>query len=342
MIFLKISFLQQKEENTIKTILHKILLMKMEEVEYRPLYTFDTNLVKYETVASEISHFKFRMIESTMKNIKDAFNLFPKVDPPLDKYSFGKRKMIYEDPFSFYIPYHLDYENWGIYVRVNWILNDLKRYLTVVINFTEINKVVSDLGYQGILHAGCDTYFTHLAKHALVHHAIEDVALILEEIQDCYGKIYPMFDKVEEDRFAEYFSFSTYGLATFYVFRKALRNILDVRRPLVDFVFKVIHGTFQSSLSRMRDYFEQITKPLEFLSDLLYSYWSVNEVLPYHPVMRKNIIEKISPLWDSIVNSHMGFIPPLYEAINCLEHIPENVKRAITEEIYDRVFATTL
>ncbi len=314
----------------------------MENREYKPIYTFKQSLIDFRTISATISHFKVRIVESILDRIKKALHIFPKADPPLEKYSPEERKLIFEDPFAVYIPYHLDPENWGIYIRVNWILEDIKRYMMITVNFTELDKRLCDLGYQGILHASCDAYFTHIVKHVLVHHVMEDIALIIEDVNDNYGKVYPLInDKCHEDEFAEYFSFSTYGLTTYYVFREALRNIF-AGPPLVKFMFKVIHGTFQSSLAKMKDYFEQITKPLEVLSDILYHYWKINNIMPCRPVLRAYIIKKVHPLWRPITFSHMGFAPPLVEALPYMENIPENVRNALKHELHERVFATTV
>lgn len=121
-------------------------------------------------------------------------------DPPLaeveeERWVFsGVRLAGIVDPFSIYIPYHADIENWGIYIRARRVVED---FLAFCEEF-EVEEVGVPLVFT--------IYLNTVMTHAMMHHIVEDIATLLE-----FGSgssRYPLLKREEEEGFCEYMAFT--------------------------------------------------------------------------------------------------------------------------------------
>ena len=179
--------------------------------------------VRNEAYSNEIE----RALNETPKTIgfasvyKDlpSFEDFRHLNTIAGRKKYGK--VIIVDPFSFYVPYHLDSLNYGIYFRVERIKKDFRRFAHFVYYALEN-------GYLMFLKDEHPSRWTHLKAlignprefvvslfiayiayiyfHALTHHIVEDISSYLELIG---RRKYSPIRSVDEEKFAEWVAFKT-------------------------------------------------------------------------------------------------------------------------------------
>jgi hypothetical protein len=176
-------------------------------------------------------------------------------------------RKIVVDPLAFYVPYHFDPTNWGIYFRVNSIKRDFDCFQRGV----RLNKSVCFAAYVRMI------YF-----HELCHHCIEDVATIRES----YSKtVYPFLSRNEEE-----------GLCEYLAFKQQVRANHPFNIPSVLMQANWMSYTFHGA----RD--EAIYN--EHFVRALFHHWKRGSDRIYRPMIHKGVGMKIGPLWHSFWQAH--------------------------------------
>jgi len=251
------------------------------------------------------------------------FKRYSEVDTVAGKKRYSRTIIV--DPLVFYVPYHLDISNYGIYFRVEKIKDDFKKFLNFVYHAIKGNHLAflrnehpSRWSKLKRLPDSLDefivsffiAYVAYLYFHALTHHIIEDISTYLEIIGR--GKYSPI-KSIEEERFAEWTAFKaleSYKVPeVLYQSKKAERllNIFSFMLPSVE-PEKLVDVTFAMPV-------------------LLYVYFERDKNEVYLPSVSKDVSRKLSVIWKPFKDAHFT-----------LEEDPVRIGKDM--EIFNRIYLT--
>jgi hypothetical protein len=214
----------------------------------------------------EFEKFKERILERARPWTRDDY-----VRSVIEKKKEREKDIIIiDDPLAYYIPYHHDDENWGIYFRVNRIISDFKNFITFIPRNITID--IKD---------AWSIYITVIFWHELAHHVLEDVITVIETIR--HKRLYPI-KRDEEERFSEYTAFSTAYKWLHIPFNYTIPLLYPKHLEYVNMKKKIVR---------------------EILLSALYYHWGRDDpASPYHPVVEQAIPRIVDGLWKTFWEAH--------------------------------------
>ena len=251
------------------------------------------------------------------------FKNYAEVDSLASKKKYGKTIIV--DRFSFYVPYHVDPVNFGIYFRAKRIENDFRKFAHFVYYLLKNRELLflrdeypsRWVHFRSLVNRPKEfivslfvAYISHLYFHALTHHIIEDISMYLELIKK--GKYSPV-RSIDEEKFAEWVAFKTmesYKVPeVLYQSRKAERliNMFSYMLPPAD-PEKIVDVTFA-------------------IPTLLYVHFNSHEATIFSPEVTKEVSQCFSIIWE--VMKHLHFT---------LETDPLELPEGYT--VFTRIFLT--
>ena len=194
---------------------------------YKPRTLLKTNAVeqldriKSQAFADEIE----KIFRENLRKIgfaavyKDLsqFETFKSINSLAGKRNYGKTIIV--DEFSFYVPYHIDAVNFGIYFRIERIKRDFRNFANYTyyalrngyLSFLKDEYPSRWIRLRGLINQPeafiVSLFISYIAFHyfhALNHHIIEDISTYLECIKK--GKYSPL-RSIEEEKFAIWAAF---------------------------------------------------------------------------------------------------------------------------------------
>jgi hypothetical protein len=222
-----------------------------------------------ESRETKFEKFKKSILERAGPWIRDDY-----VRSAREKEKERGKEIIIIDPLAYYIPYHHDDENWGIYFRVDKIILDFKDFITFISRISRIITIDIEDAWS--------IYIMVIFWHELTHHVLEDIITVIETIRR--GRLYPIFKRDEEERFSEYTAFST---AYEYIY---IPIPIGYTIPLLDPEYLVhVRGVGEK----------------EILLSALYYHWGRDDpASPYHPVVEQAIPRIVDGLWKTFWEAH--------------------------------------
>ena len=200
------------------------------DVEYSPKLSKE-NLDFLIEKTSEYVHEEHPEVKNIVRNIEDVEDVLSRyiLNPEYFKAwsnrprpkRYSKKTIVVDDVF-YYVPYHYDPINYGMYFRLDRIWRDFLGFVNYTIdmlNIPRLLRIVSDESESHILKLNrvrknikvlvnslfVEYIIFHYA-HSVAHHVFEDIALIFEN----FGKgKYSMLSALNEENFCHYIAFTT-------------------------------------------------------------------------------------------------------------------------------------
>lgn len=253
----------------------------------------------------------------------EIFNHFANIETLASKKKYGKTIIV--DKLTFYVPYHIDLENYGIYFRINRIEKDFKKFA----HFVHYGLINNQFLFFRDEYPSRWHHFKSLVKkpeafivslfiayisfhyfHALTHHVVEDISSYLELIGK--GKYSPI-SSLEEEKFANWAAF------------QALES------------YKVPEVLYQSKKAeRLLNTFSYMLPPVDredlvdvifVMPPLIYVHLLKSSTYSFEPELTRSIFKKFSIIWSCMKYQHFT-----------LENDP--VKLIVEKEIFERIYLT--
>lgn len=292
-----------------------------EEIKEKLFYLWDN------AYAPEIDS----ILEPSMKKLgfaavfKDLsiFSKYTDVSSIASKKKYGKSIIV--DKLTFYVPYHVDMENYGIYFRINNLESDFRKFAHFVyyglssdgflffrddypsrwLHFKSLRNKLE--AFIVSLFIG---YISFHYFHALAHHIIEDISLYLEFI----GKErYSPVSSMEEEKFANWAAFQ--ALESYKV-PEVLYQSKKAERLLNTFSFML------PPVNR-----EDLVDIIFAIPTLIYVHLAKSNKSFFVPEITSGVYKRFSIIWDCMKYLHFT-----------LENDP--VKLRVEKEIFERVYLT--
>jgi len=289
-------------------------------------------------------HVYVRIVHAVHKRVCDAIlKNFPFKEleifheSELKKVTAGRYHGLVVDKFSIYVPYHVCRDDWGAYIRINAMKDDLPVYMIKCMNATSMFPELSYCGPETAAALAAHTYIYAIFKHVVSHHVLEDIALMKEIFQGSGEKSYPLLDEVTEDCLCNYFTFSTKGKQTFYILEEMIKGF-EADTPLARFLNGASKGLIGEAFEHLKNEFA--AKELGIFSDILYYHWRIHKA----DVKACIPIEKVDPwiiaFMKNFLNTHLAFL----SVIDC-EKLMTYKKAGFDiecplEEVHERIFLT--
>jgi len=255
----------------------------------------------------------------------------------LKKVTAGRYRGLVVDRFSIYAPYHVYKDDWGAYIRINAIKNDMLVYMIKCMNATSMFHELSYCGPETAAAFAAHTYIYAIFKHIVGHHVLEDIALMKEIFQGSGEKSYPLLDEVTEECLCNYFTFSTKGKQSFYILEEMIKGI-EADMPLARFLNVASKGLIGEAFGHLKNEFA--AKELGIFSDILYYHWRIHEA----EIRACILIEKVKPwiiaFMKNFFNTHLAFLPVVdCEKLMAYRKAGFDIECPL-EEVYERIFLT--
>ncbi len=240
----------------------------------------------------------------------------------------GKKKYgrsIIVDKLAFYVPYHVDIENYGIYFRIKNIETDFRKFA----HFVYFGLVNNDFSFfrddfpsrwirfkslkdnpKAFVVSLFIAYISFHYFHSLTHHIIEDISSYLEIIGK--GKYSPI-SSLDEEKFANWAAFQ--ALESYKV-PEVLYQSKKAERLLNTFSFML------PPVNR-----DDLIDIIFAMPPLMYIHLLKSSGNFYNPEVTESIYRRFSIIWNCMKYQHFT-----------LENDP--VKLVSEKEIFDRVYLT--
>jgi len=244
-----------------------------------------------ESLARRYSHFIINL---------DIFQDFKRRKIP-KKYS---GKVIIVDRLAFYVPYHYDPENYGIYFRVSEVLKDFIEIASIFYEIVQVPRFIRALGdesealasrllrlrrnIRSFVNSLFVEFIVFFYAHLIAHHVFEDLGYILEQMRK--GRYSPLKSK-EEEAFCYYIAFnalSRYMLGVLQRSKKAER--------LINIFFPILQNFSWDSIISINF---ATTK-------ILYIYYVANNRIE-PPIVKKSLYERFSILFNVLWKFHYTY-----------------------------------
>jgi len=256
-------------------------------------------------------------IEELLINFPPKISKYKSRDPPfLQQYTnvrsnIHKRKRnLIVDEFIYYISYHYDPKNYGIYFRANHIGTDFRKYLNLAHNFVLNKRLLNFFLLDRVpdikkllVYANEDLnafavsffipYIIHKYSHGLAHHVIEDIATALEARKK---DKYPLLKSKEEEAFCEYVAFTVLGQ---YIIPGILYKSRKTGRLLKIFL--------QFFPMRVPTSFDWIIDVSQIAIIVMYIHYNLLNDKENTPKISYSVSDKLSMFWKPFWLSHYTF-----------------------------------
>jgi len=159
-------------------------------------------------------------------------------------------KTIIVDRLAFYVPYHFDPENYGIYFRVEQVLSDFVEIASVFHEVLQVPRYLRVLGeesealasrllrlrrnLQSFVNSLFIEFIVFFYAHLVAHHVFEDIGLIFEKVRK--GK-YSLLKSSDEEAYCYYVAFN--------VLRRYMLGVLQRSKKaerLINIFFPLLQG----------------------------------------------------------------------------------------------------
>ncbi len=302
-------------------------------------YTFIDDGILYDS-----PHVYVRIVHDVHKRVCNAIlKNFPFkeleifCESELKKVTAGRYRGLVVDRFSIYVPYHVHEDDWGVYIRINAIKDDLLVYMIKCMNATSMFPELSYCGPETAATFAAHTYVYAIFKHVVGHHVLEDIALMKEILHGSREKSYPLLDEVAEECLCNYFTFSTKGKQTFYILEEMIKGF-EADTLLARFLKVASKGLIGKAFEHLKN--ELAAKELGIFSDILYYHWRIHEA----GIKACILVEKVKPwiiaFMKNFLNTHLAFLPVVdCEKLMVYKEAGFDIGCPL-EEVYERVFLT--
>ena len=285
------------------------------------MFIRDTNIAKEKAFLSEHLLFEEKLTTLYLRNVSN-------IQKYSGVYSINTRKygkVIIVDPYTFYIPYHINARLYGIYFRARNILEAFMNFASLSYKaikedrmgflkrrypdrWMEVKQLVNDV--DAFITSFFIVFVVFIYFHALSHHIIEDVSTYLEVIGK--GKYSP-FKRTEEESFCSWVSFTTlegYKIPEILYQSKKVERLLRMFHPILPRIPR-----------------EDIIDVTYFAIPLLYAFFTQRETSYPKPLISKNVSRFLSVIWEPMRLLHFTY-----------EVEPVKINDV---EIFERLFVTT-